>query len=291
MSRRPPVASLRAFEAAARHASFSAAAEELSLTPAAVSQQIRVLEAHLGAVLFERLPRGVKLTEQGAAYAQPVRKAFAEMQGATEALFGTASRRRVNARASISCAALVVAPRLFEFQALRPDIEVRLSTFVWADGFGDGDADLDIRFGHGDWSDGRVTHLGHETALPVCSPDHAAALSAPTIEALAAGPVIEIAGSEADWAAIAEHNGVAAPAPTQVQRVDSSLVALQMAINGPGAVIVLESFAREYMRLGLLVAPCEARLPIQPSHFIVQRPRARAPEAAQAFADWVRSLY
>lgn len=292
MARRPPVSSLRAFDAAARHGSFSAAAEELNLTPAAVSQQIRALETHLGAALFERLARGVKLTERGAAYAQPIRKAFADMQGATDALFGRAARRRVNVRASISCAALVIAPRLAEFQALHPDIDVRLSTFVWADGFADDETDLDVRFGHGEWTDGQVTHLGHESALAVCHPERAAALGPdPRLDALAAGRIIEIAGSEADWAGIGERARVALPPPSHVLRVDSSLVALQMAIQGAGAVIVLESFAREYLRLGLLAAPCEARLPIQPSHFIVRRAGPRASKAAGLFADWVRSLY
>lgn len=287
MAPRPPLASLRAFEAAARHGSFTAAAAELNLTPAAVSQQIRVLEAQLGAALFERLPRGVRLTERGSAYAQPVRHAFADIQGATEALFGRA-RQRLNVRASISCAALVIAPRLARFQALRPDIDVRLTTFVWADAFDDDATDLDIRFGHGGWTDGRVTHLGHETAMPVRRPDLGGPIS---LAALAAGPIIEIGGSEADWPAIMAREGLGPPRPASVQRVDSSLVALQMAIRGPATVIVLESFAREYLRLGLLTAPCPERLPIQPSHFIVQRRRPRAPEAAQAFADWVASLY
>jgi LysR family glycine cleavage system transcriptional activator len=128
--------------------------------------------------------------------------------------------------------------------------------------------------------------------VPVCRPDYAASLGEPvSLESLAAGSVIEIAGSEADWSRIAGDSGIAPPRPMRVQRVDSSLTALQMAITGPAAAIVLESFAREYIRLGLLVAPCAERLPIQPSHFIVQRAGPRATEPAQAFADWVRTLY
>ena len=94
----PQVTWLRSFEAAARRGSFSAAADDLGLTPAAVSQQIRLLEKHLGAQLFERLPKGVVLTDTGQAYAQPIRKSFSEMQAATEGLFGSRSRKTVKVR-------------------------------------------------------------------------------------------------------------------------------------------------------------------------------------------------
>ncbi|WP_166418374.1 LysR family transcriptional regulator, partial [Cochlodiniinecator piscidefendens] len=185
MSDLPHVTWLRAFEAAARHRSFTAAAEELGLTPAAISQQIRLLEKHLNAPLFDRLPRGVALTEMGQAYALPVRKSFSDMQIATDGLFGAPRKRVVKVRASISCAGLVIAPRLAEFQQAHPDIEVQLSTFVWSDRFINEESDIDIRYGHGDWTDGTITHLGHEYAIVVCHPDyvktHGAAFNIQTV--------------------------------------------------------------------------------------------------------------
>lgn len=115
---------LRTFEAAARLGSFSAAADELGLTPAAVSQQMRLLEKHLKTTLFERLPRGVELTDMGKAYAQSVRKGLEDMKTATAGLFGKAKRRQVKVRASISYAALVLAPRLHDFLENNPEIDV-----------------------------------------------------------------------------------------------------------------------------------------------------------------------
>lgn len=288
----PHVIWLRAFEAAARHGSFSAAADELCLTPAAISQQIRALEHHLDVPLFDRLPRGVALTDRGQAYAQPIRKALLDMERATQGLFGVSKKRVIQLRASISCAALVIAPKLAEFQTLHPEIEVRLSTFVWADRFADDDVHIDIRFGHGDWTDGRVTHLGHEFAVPVCHPDYAASFGADlSINSLAAGEVVQITGSEADWARLAEHAGLELATPSNVVHVDSSLVALQAVIAGRGSVMVLESFAREYVRQGLLVAPTAYRLPVRPSHFLVERDGAASTDDLRVFTDWVLSLY
>ena len=102
MAQLPHVTWLRSFEVAARHSSFSAAADELNLTPAAVSQQIRLLEDHLGVQLFIRLARGVSLTDAGQAYALPLRKSFQDMQDATRGLFGVKRKSRLRIRASIS---------------------------------------------------------------------------------------------------------------------------------------------------------------------------------------------
>jgi LysR family glycine cleavage system transcriptional activator len=283
---------LRAFESAARLGSFSAAADEMSLTPAAISQQIRALEDHLGSALFDRLPRGVSLTDKGQAYALSVTKSFTEMERATQGIFGSARKQVIKIRASISCAALVIAPRLAEYQALNPDVEVQLSTFVWADRFGDEESDIDIRFGHGDWNDGAMHHLGYEFAIPVCHPDYAASFGKDlSIEEVARREIISIPGSETDWIRLAEHVDFAPEQPASTVRVDSSLVAMQAAIAGRGAVMVLENFAQTYLQLGLLVAPFEVRLPIQPSHFLVLRDSGKNRNAIHSFAEWVKKLY
>ncbi len=288
----PHVTWLRAFEVAARHNSFSAAADELSLTPAAVSQQIRLLEKHLKVSLFERLPRGVALTEIGRAYAMPVQKSFSELRHATSGLFATSRKRVIKLRASISCAGLVIAPRLAEFQDQHPDIEVNLSTFVWADRFGEEESDIDIRFGYGDWDDGIISHMGHECAVPVCNPEYAASFGSDlSIQNLAEGRIVSITGSENDWMRLSDQYGLHLGAPSETLRVDSSLLALQAVMAGQGAVMVLESFAHEFLKRGLVVAPFDYRLPIQPSHFLVKRKGSEERIEVQIFSNWVMSLY
>src|SRR5476649_2708704 len=118
----PNLAWLRSFEAAARTSSFAAAATELSLTSGAISYQIRALEAHLGFSLFERLPRGVKLTPMGVAYLPPVRKAFEELADSTVGLFGGSERVQITVHAPVSLAALWLAPKLPAFNAANPNI-------------------------------------------------------------------------------------------------------------------------------------------------------------------------
>lgn len=126
----PHVAWLKAFDATARHSSFSATAAGLNLTPAGIRQQIRLLENHLNTHVFERRPRGVVLTDIGQAYAQPIRNSFIDMAAATDGLFGAKTKRTVKVRASISRAALLITPQLDKFHQLHPDIFVRLTTSI-----------------------------------------------------------------------------------------------------------------------------------------------------------------
>ncbi len=282
---------LRSFEAAARLGSFSAAADELGLTPAAVSQQMRLLERHLKTTLFERLPRGVALTDMGTAYAQPVRKSLEDMAVATSGLFGSGKRQRVKVRASISYAALIIAPRLHLFLDAHPHIDVELSTFVWANRFQEGISDIDIRFGFGDWSDGHVTHLGHEFAIPVCQPDYLASFGeAPPLDVLTSERIGTIQGSEADWPMLLEQLGLQMPVQTRVTRFDSSLMALLATSSGPGTAIVIQSFAQPFIERGQVAAPIEDRLAIRQAHFLVERDGAERRDEVRAFTDWIKSI-
>lgn len=292
MAKLPHVTWLKAFESAARHSSFAAAAEELGLTPAAISQQIRNLETHLGAQLFTRLPRGVVLSDIGLAYAQTVRKSFDEMAQATSGLFGKNSKRVVRVRASISCAALVIAPRLAEFKAAHPDIAVRLTTSVWADRFDDEGLDVDIRYGMGDWQEGNTVHLGHESAIPVCRPDYAAQFGKDlSIQALARGKVVQIIGSETDWQKLSDLHGLdLRPDPAWLQ-ADSSLLALQAVAAGQGVTMVLESFARQYLEQGILLVPAPYQLAKRRSHYLLRNRGAEQREEVTLFCNWVQALY
>jgi LysR family transcriptional regulator, glycine cleavage system transcriptional activator len=291
MSQLPHVIWLRSFEAAARHSSFSAAADELSLTPAAVSQQIRLLEEYLGVQLFTRLPRGVALTDRGQAYAQPVRKSFQEMQDATRGLFGSKKKKRLRIRASISYAALMLAPQLSEFQSLHPEIEVELTTAVWSDRMTENSIDADIRYGTGNWEEQNTWRLGHEMASVVCHPDYARTLGEDlTIQKMAAADLVQVIGSEVEWVRLSDQFGLNLPLPSSITKADSSLIALQMISSGHGAAIIHESFSKRYLELGLLVSPFEYRLPIRESYFLVIRDGWHDREVVGSFREWLTSL-
>lgn len=292
MASLPHVTWLKAFESAARHSSFAAAAEELGLTPAAISQQIRHLETHLDAQLFTRLPRGVALSDIGLAYAQTVKKSFDDMAQATNGLFGKNSNRVVRVRASISCAALVIAPRLAEFTAAHPGIQVRLTTSVWADRFDDEGLDADIRYGDGGWQEPGALHLGHESAVPVCRPDYAAGFGENlSIQSLARGKIVQIIGSETDWQKLSDLHGLDLPPDPGWLKADSSMIALQTVAAGEGVTMVLESFARQYLDQGRLVAPVPYKLPKRRSHYLLLNPGAAQREEVTLFCNWVQTLY
>lgn len=284
----PQVTWLRSFEAAARHGSFSAAAEDLGLTPAAVSQQIRLLEKHLDAQLFERLPKGVILTDTGQAYAQPIRKSFSEITAATDGLFGSKSRKTVKVRSSISYAALVLAPKLGSFRTQHPDIDVQLSTAVWSDRIERDDIDVDIRYGNGEWDDGTIWRLGDEQASVVCSPQFASSFGETLdFEALYGSRVVQIIGSEVEWVRMLDHYDLDLEPPVAWLKADSSLIALQIVLGGVGSAIVMEKFSRSLVAQGLLVDPFPYRLPILQSYFLVVTEKAEKRDEVRSFCRWL----
>lgn len=287
MPKLPHVTWLRAFESAARNSSFSSAAEELNLTPAAVSQQIKLLEHHLGVQLFTRLPRGVALTDIGHAYAQPIRKSFSEMQEATTGLFGSKKKRTVRVRASISYAALVLAPQLSAFRRIHPDIEVQLTTAIWTDRIEGEAIDVEIRYGHGDWAERDIRHLGHRFAEVVCHPGFAASLGDDLSVHTLAAHAVQIIGSESDWTQLSEHYGLDLPPVVGAMKADSSLIALQIMSGGTGAAIVSEDFSRRYIEQGLLVSPFDYRLPLARTFFLVLQESAQEKSEVGQFCEWL----
>jgi LysR family glycine cleavage system transcriptional activator len=287
MRRLPHVTWLRAFEAAARHSSFSSAADELHLTPAAVSQQIRLLEKHLGIQLFKRLAKGVELTDLGQAYAQPVRKSFLELQTATDGLFSDKRKSTIRVRSSISFAALILAPRLSAFRLQHPKVEIELSTTVWADRMSDASIDLDIRYGEGNWPEHTIHRLQIDPATVLCHPDYAQNLLGAPADALRAADIVQIVGSETDWDRILEQCGFDGPRPAHWIKADSSLIALQILGGGQGCAIISRSFAKQALDAGRLVAPFALDVPMAQSFFVVERDDLGDRRDVRAFVDWI----
>jgi LysR family transcriptional regulator, glycine cleavage system transcriptional activator len=168
--RLPPLAALRAFEAAARHLSFTRAAQELHVTQTAISHQIRALEDLLGVKLFRRLPRGLVLTEEAQRYLPAVRDAFDRINAATGELLAARAGGPVTASVLPSFAGRWLVPRLGRLRTAHPDIDLRISTSQHLVDFAREDVDLGIRMGRGQYPGLRVDRLFGETLMPVCSP-------------------------------------------------------------------------------------------------------------------------
>ena len=289
----PPVAWLRAFEAAARHSSFVAAANELNMTSAAISHQIRSLEKRLGFGLFERLPRGVRLTDMGAAYVPAVRKAFEDLSLATMGIFGSLGDKTLRIRVPISYASLVLVPRLPEFRNAYPGIELQLCTTVWGDGLNTESVDIDIRYGDGKWADqhgqgGFAEKISDESSIVVCSPRYAGELGDDAgLAELGSGNLIEIMGCEGMWNDLMRQHGLEARKPMAGVKSDTSLVALEYAASGLGALLVLDAFAQPYLDSGRLVRPVDARLPNEQAHYVLRRPGSQHAPEVLLFTEWL----
>jgi LysR family glycine cleavage system transcriptional activator len=280
---------LRSFEAAARHSSFAAAADELNLTPAAVSQQIKLLEETLEMKLFKRLPKGVELTDIGQAYAQPVRASFLDLQTATDGLFASKQKTTLRVRASISFGVLVLAPRLHEFRALHPEIDIVLSTTVWSDRMSDTTIDVDIRYGKGDWSEQDIWSLGEGQATLVCTPNDAARFQRDPSR-LQDADIVPIIGSENDWSLMFQKLGLECQVPRPWMPVESSLLALEIIASGRGVAIVNTMFSKLHIKRGSLVEPFKHGFKVQNNFYTVANPDPKKRKKISIFHDWLISI-
>jgi LysR family transcriptional regulator, glycine cleavage system transcriptional activator len=296
----PTLTWLRAFEAAARTSSFTAAAAELNLTSGAISYQIRALEAHLGFALFERLPRGVKLTPMGVAYLPPVRKAFEELADSTVGLFGGLERVQITVHAPVSLAALWLAPKLPAFSMANPSIDVRLSSVIWDNAVLDEATDLEIRYGSGHWHGYRSERLLNQGISAVCSPALLRSLqSSGDFPAVLTRHVIHIMGYENHWLKVRqvlelENASLSADANADASTgntVDTTIAALELAAAGAGVALAHRLFLDAYFATGRLVSALPREFDDDNSYFVItpERPQ-RIRREVQLFRDWLVAI-
>lgn len=271
----PPLNWFRAFEAAARTLSFTAAAEEIGMTQSAVSQQVKALEQRLGTPLFERRPRGLTLTDAGRRLLPQVDAALAALTAATGGFDTAPAGPLLTVAASVSVIEWILAPRLAGFVGAHPGARLRFVSAVWPDDFARpaAVADVEIRFG----SRGQAG-AGAEPLMP----DRLIALSAAGAEvAFDRLPLIETVGTSDGWRAWAAA-GMALPAPALM--ADSYGVALQMAQHGHGVCLVSEVLAGHALRAGLVRRAHPLSIPAHQGYHVSAAP---GHGLAAAFRDWL----
>ena len=288
----PPPAWLKTFEAAARLGGFTAAADELGLTPAAVSQQIRALEARLGYPLFRRLPRGVELTELGQSYLPAVRRAFDELASVTAGLFGvTGGGRPLVVRAPPSFSALCLAPLVAGFRAAHPGIPVRLSSATWAETAPEGGIDVDIRYGDGRWPVEDARRLSAPGSVLVCPPgtgfgsDPLAAI-APLLP-----QAVHIIGCESFWDGFATAHDLDPATIGRAVSTDSSLAALEMVAAGLGAALISPDLTDPFARAGRVAVAPGLMLEHDQAHYVLLPAQGGLRPEALLFRDWLLAAF
>ncbi|MGE0718865.1 MAG: transcriptional regulator GcvA [Alphaproteobacteria bacterium] len=283
----PPLNALRAFEAAARHLSFTRAADELAVTQAAISHQIKSLEDWLGVLLFRRLPRRLELTEGGRDLLASIREAFDRI----EAAVGRARRNDQTGPLTVSVvpsfAAKWLVPRLGRFQAEHPDIDVRLAADIRPSRFDDG-VDLAIRAGRGHWPGLQVERLLSEELFPVCSPRllaGAVALCRP--EDLARHTLLHD-DFEHDWRMWLLAAGVSGVDWRRGPRFSDSSMVIQAAVEGQGVALARSALAAEDLKAGRLVRPFTIDMASDLAYYVVAPPGHADRPKVRAFRDWLK---
>ena len=283
----PPLVWLRSFEAAARLGNFTRAAEELLITPAAVSYQVRQLEQHLGYPLFDRVHRELELTRLGQTYLPTVEKAFSDLSIATVSVFGKRDRQPVRFRCLNSFGQLWMIPRIRAFQEAHPGIDLQMISASWAETLSSELFDIDVRFGDGTWTDGAVEFLLNDPIVPVCHPDLALETGRRDLDALAQAPRLDIMGVIDTWESFFRSFGHAVPERNGLQ-VDQTLSALELAALGHGHALVLETLARPYLESGRLIRSLDRKIKSRHSYYLVtSAPLQGLGPDAQIFCNWM----
>ena len=294
MSRRrlPPLNSLRAFEAAARHMNFSRAADELSVTPGAVSQQIQNLEDYVGAPLFKRTPKGLLLTDSAQTALPALREAFDRLAEAASLLTAAEDGHRITVSVAPSFAAKWLVPRLGRFEAAHPDVDVWLSAGLELVDFNSGEIDLAIRYGRGAYPGLEVIRLLGETVSPVASPLLLEESPLHDLSDLASHILLHDGSPDADdscpdWAMWLAARGVRGVDGARGPRFNQSSLVIEAAVNGRGVALAKQTLAQADLDAGRLVQPFDIVNAVDFAYYIVHpKAKGRLPQI-KAFVAWL----
>ncbi|MDF1601527.1 LysR substrate-binding domain-containing protein [Mesorhizobium sp. YIM 152430] len=271
----PPLEWIRVFEVAARLGSFTAAANELGLTQAAVSQRIRNLELHLGAQLFTRQARGVILSTQGESWLPHVQDALAQLLHSAANLFEQ-PRRKITIAASGSVIELWIVPRLGEIARRLPHVQLSLETIQHMPDYQRLEADFEVRFGTGNWPDREARQLFKEELAPMASP----ALLCDPSRSWHDHPRIATSGPRAGWRDWA--SAMAEPAPSvPTLRFDTFVQSLRAAESGAGVLLASLPLCSDAITAGSLRRLTERTLRMETGYWVTW-PKDRPPFAERA---------
>lgn len=292
MSLLPPLKAVWYFECAARHLNFTKAATELNVTHSAISHQIRALEDWVGQPLFERGPRGLRLTEAGEQFMPPIRVAFQQLIQAGQAVRQTAHGGSLTVSVLPSLAAKWLVPRISDFRARYPEIDVRISATGQLEMVGRGDIDVGIRYGRGTWPDLTAELLLYDDLFPICSPD---LLKGPKPlkepRDIAHFPLL----SDSDWRP-AEYEfwhswfelaGIDDLGLKPDMTFNASNLMIDAAIAGLGVGLGNTMLAAADLKAGRLVKPFDLSLQLDTGYFLVYGPGALKRPKIKAFRDWM----
>lgn len=287
-----PLNALRAFETAARHLSFTRAAAELNVTPAAVGHQVKALEDILGVKLFRRLTRALRLTEAGQAALPLLGEGFDKLALGVERLRDHADGGLLTVSVSPGFGAMWLMPRLERFRARHPEVEIRIDGTDRRVDVARGEADVALRYGPGGYQGVHVERLFGQFNTPVCSP--ALLHGDPPLRApddLRRHTLLHIDWKDAEpsWRMWLLAAGLGDIDPTRGPRFTMESMAVQAAIDGQGVALVGDVLVADHLAAGLLVRPFDESLstPLSFSYYLLSAEDAAERPKVLAFREWV----
>lgn len=288
MKKLPPLNAVRAFEAAARQLSVTRAAEELFVTQAAVSHQIKALEEWFGVPLFRRVGRGIRLTEAGQDFFAASRDALDDIATAARRVQAGGDSGILTVSTTDSFASTWLVPRLRRFRDAHREVEVRLSTSDRLVDLNREDVDVAIRFGSGEWPENHVEELFDEVVFPVCSPDLVETGPALRGPADLSQHILIHDDAVPDWETWLRAAGVADRVDyTKGPRYMRSSHVIQAAIAGEGVALGRSAMVAADMAAGRLVKPLEFTLPGEYRFYFVCLPSTLERPKIAAFRTWL----
>ncbi|MEM8816902.1 MAG: transcriptional regulator GcvA [Pseudomonadota bacterium] len=288
--RNHPLNALRAFEASARHLSYVKAAEELFVTPAALSHQVKRLEAYLGVPLFRRLPRGLLMTDAAQRLLPELRDAFLLIDEAVEKARASEQRGALTVSVAPMFTVKWLLPRLQRFETAHPDIDLRLSSSLELADFGRDGVDAAIRLGGGRYPGMHADKLFDESVTPMCSPRLLqGGTGAPDLAGLTLlhDDSLAFDASAPDWSSWFAAAGQPAADTSHGPRFGQPDHVLQAAIDGAGVALGWRFLARDDLTAKRLVAPFETSLPLGSAFYLVFPEGYASRPKLNIFRDWL----
>jgi LysR family glycine cleavage system transcriptional activator len=293
MNRLPPLKSLQAFECAGRRLSFTLAAQELNVTPGAISQQIRQLEEFLGVPLFKRLNRAIVLTDAGLLFLPLISQGFEHFHEAVTRLRQRGDDGPLTITSAPSFVSKWLIPRLSSFTRLHPDIDVRIDTSDRLVDFSREDIDVGIRFGDGEYPELDTVFLFAFDLIPVCSPDLLRGKhQLREVSDLKHFTLLHSNHDELDpgwpdwamWLKVVEADDVDSSHGIYFNQSDQLF---QAALDGQGVALLANVMAEPEVAAGRLVQPFSARLPVKLNYHVVTSPHKAGIAKVAAFRQWI----
>lgn len=290
--RLPPLNAIKAFEAAAKTGSLSGAGQALFVSPAAISQQVKLLEDHLNVQLFNRNRRGVELTEEGQLYLTYVHESFEKLRIGQQKVEQLGNRNTLIVTAIPSFASKWLMPKMFKWMERNPELEMRIEASNTPVNFNTSASDFSICFGDKGYPGLIKKEMFRDTISPVCSPEIATLFDGDLLQLLKNQPLIHIDWGDENvhlpgWDDWLQHANIQGISSSRTLQLNYSSMAIEAAVQGKGIMLGQATMVQEELQAGKLVRLSDISLPLNKPYYLIYPKRTLQKPMATEFLTWL----